>query len=443
MEKKILLIVFLFFSFSIFAKEITPEEASSAAFKLLTSYSQNYNGKVCSVEAVQMSGTTVYFIVGFQPEGWALISADDRAAPFIAYSDTGTYIKIGQPETIRLWLNDYGKQILDASKAKDRTRHHDWDLANISTKSSSTTIVDPLITVNWNQSSPYNQFCPSDKDGQALVGCVAVAMAQAMSVAKYPERPIGKYSYFNNIYGTIYLDYDKEASYDWDIILSGSDKKVAVARLLYHCGVSLKMNYASSSSGAYTDDIPYALKTYFSYSSSVVCYSRSSYQDDKWTTLIKDELKAGRAVIYSGDDGTGAEGHCFNLDGFSGSAFHINWGWGGQNNGYYAINGLIDGSSDYRKNQQIVIGIQPKESTAINDVKNSNFVFYNKETKIISIKTDKEGQYKLFTLHGQIISVGTLNEGVTDLSVRNLSNGCYIIQIIINAKPRSQKLIIK
>ncbi len=49
--------------------------------------------------------------------------------------------------------------------------------------------INPFIKVKWNQGAGWNMFCPMDEDGpggHAYVGCVAVAMAQAMSVYEYP-----------------------------------------------------------------------------------------------------------------------------------------------------------------------------------------------------------------------------------------------------------------
>ena len=37
--------------------------------------------------------------------------------------------------------------------------------------------------------------------------------------------------------------------------------------------------------------------------------------------------------------------------------FHINWGWGGANNGYYNINMFKDGDQDYTAGHEAVVGL--------------------------------------------------------------------------------------
>ncbi len=101
--------------------------------------------------------------------------------------------------------------------------------------------VAPLIKVNWNQSGSYKKYCPKDGNGQAIVGCVAVGMAQAMSVAQWPERSVGRIR-LRQQDGYQYINYDKEPAYNWDAILSGANGNDDVARLLWHCGVAVKMH---------------------------------------------------------------------------------------------------------------------------------------------------------------------------------------------------------
>jgi hypothetical protein len=118
------------------------------------------------------------------------------------------------------------------------------------------------------------------------------------------------------------------------------------------------MTYSSTGSGAFTSDVPNAMKRYFSYSSSVRSYSRFA-NIDEWESLLYNELQEGRPIIYAGNDGTGAAGHAFNLDGYDGtSMYHVNWGWGGTNNGYYRIDNLHDQYSNYTKGHQAVVGIK-------------------------------------------------------------------------------------
>lgn len=125
----------------------------------------------------------------------------------------------------------------------------------------------------------------------------------------------------------------------------------AVATLMYHCGVAVEMNYNVASQGGSgamticsgysncTVSVENALKTYFGYKSSLLGIHKSNYSADSWTSLLKTELNARRPIVYAGRGNEG--GHFFVCDGYDNNTyFHFNWGWSGQNDGYFALNGV-------------------------------------------------------------------------------------------------------
>jgi hypothetical protein len=78
-------------------------------------------------------------------------------------------------------------------------------------------------------------------------------------------------------------------------------------------------------------------------------------------------MQAGRPVYVSGANSD--VGHAFVADGYDGNLhYHINWGWGGQSDGYYYLTNLtpgdgqgIGGSADgYNGWKQIIVGIEPE-----------------------------------------------------------------------------------
>ena len=365
--KKVLLFIFCFLAVnSVSAKLVTSTVASAKAMEIMQSQSTSFKAEVASVTPVAYNGKTAYYVVQFAPQGWTLIAADDCTEPLIGFSYTGKFALDNQPESMKAVLGCFAQRINDRAE-KLNTTESGWETGATATAkpalkaSTSKADVDPLITVNWNQSSPYNKYCPSNSSGRAIVGCVAVAMAQAMSVAQWPEKPSGEYSYTDDTFGRQYINYDNEPAYNWNDILSGANSKDDVARLLWHCGVALNMGYGIDGSGTQSSYIPTALKRNFSYPSSAKFIKRSSYSGD-WDDLIYTELSEGRAVCLSGQDIKNGYGHCFNLDGYQGGAYHVNWGWGGSCNGYFMLNGLKDGTMnmDYSDAayQSVVIGIR-------------------------------------------------------------------------------------
>lgn len=352
--------------------------ASAKAQEIMSAVSAGFQGQVSKVTPVLYNGQMAYYVVQFAPQGWTLISADDTTEPLIGYSATGTYVVEGQPESMKALMDCFSTKITDR-KMHIGKQVAGWETGSKlyvrSTSRASKEDVDPLIQVNWNQSGSYAKYCPkSNSAGQAIVGCVAVGMAQAMSVAKWPERPTGEYSYTDPTYGNQYINYDQEPAYNWDDILSGANGKDDVARLLWHCGVSVNMKYGKDGSGTQDSYIAKALPRNFSYPKSVKYVKRSSY-DGSWEDLVYQELSEGRAVCLSGQDLKGGYGHCFNLDGYAGGAYHVNWGWGGANNGYFMLNGLKDATMnmDYSDPayQSLIIGIR-RPSEKPSDITLSN-----------------------------------------------------------------------
>lgn len=359
----------LLFSFAggSFAAVVSEKTAVDTATKLLTVRGgSSFKGGNATVETVSQEGVPMYYIVRFEKGGWALISAEDTVDPLLGYSFDSEYVSEGQPAWIQSWLKDYTDQIKLARKSPALQRHYRW-AGDVVTRASEDRI-EPLVSVKWNQGVPYNTYCPTvsgGPGGRAYVGCVAVAMGQALSVVRYPLRGTGTKSYTSPL-GYLSVNFDNEPDYNWDAILSGANNYDEVARLLYHCGVLVDMEYGADGSGAVTDYIPGYFKTYYGFPETCVCYSRDSYPggDAAWHTLMQSELKRGRCVIYAGNEGNKV-GHCFDLDGWDGfEQYHINWGWGGQNNGYFTLNNLGDDiQGSYPDNHRAVVGVAPLSET--------------------------------------------------------------------------------
>ncbi len=351
-----------------FSRPVLGKEVKDVSEKFISDFfpkDENYSIK--DITPTIESGKIVYYKVSLLPQGWILVSGDDIIQPVIGYSYNSSLSKESAwlPST-KEWFNGYKKQIVAQIKSGETNRNRDWDSFETDFKSAqATAAVDPLISVEWNQSSGWNEFCPADENGpggHAYVGCVAVAMAQAISVYKYPQRAIGKHGYNHDTYGTIFVNYDFESDYDWNLM---SDTKADVynARLLYHCAVSVDMGFGPDGSGAYTREAKQSLAEYFGYPSSSLKYQNRGTDDEAWEQLLIDELDAGHPIVYDGDAGDGKSGHAFNIDGYTKSAsgcyFHLNWGWSGSNNGNFTINNLAIGTTyDFTKNHGALTGIR-------------------------------------------------------------------------------------
>ncbi len=305
-------------------------------------------------------------------KGFVIVSGDDRTQAVIGYTDEGDFDYSQLPSNMRFWLDMRESELLELSttqgsiQASRRVQVHDR--------------IETLVTTRWNQGSPYNDECPVYWDGRrSVTGCVATAMAQVMyfqrakSVSE-TQAEIPAYTAANNDpnYGRLSVAGIPEHSpIDWDNMTdtysssSTAKQKKAVAQLMHYCGVSVRMDYTSSSSGAYSNDVATALVKYFGYGSSVQYVAQSGYSNDEWDKLLYNELAQGRPFYLSGHNDSG--GHAFVCDGYDGNyCFHINWGWGGSSDGYYMLTKLNPGSqgiggSDggYSNGVNAVIGCEP------------------------------------------------------------------------------------
>jgi PKD repeat protein len=309
----------------------------------------------------------IYYVFNVnQNDGFVIISADDDAFPTLGCSFTGEYIEGSeQPPNFVDWMNNYKEQILFVKNnglQADETIEQAWIEYNSNYPSVDGVLgVNPLLTTTWNQGCYYNELCPVDYAGpcdHVYAGCVATAMGQVMKYHNHPEQGTGSHSYYTASYGTLSANFGA-TTYDWASMPNNiSYNNVAVATLLYHCGVSVDMDYSPSGSGAWTSDTRTALINYFSYSSSAQYKQRSNYSSVAWENLLKVELEASRPMIYRGQ---GSGGHAFVCDGYQGTNhFHFNWGWSGSYNGYFYLTNLNPGGSNFTDYQAAVIGIQPE-----------------------------------------------------------------------------------
>ena len=132
-----------------------------------------------------------------------------------------------------------------------------------------------------------------------------------------------------------------------------------IARLLYHCGVSVGMEYGLEGSGAMTPLVAQALPRNFGYDENIVRYIDKPKTDEAWLEILLDELLLGRVIVYRGQSEN--SGHCWNLDGWKQSTkmVHVNWGWGGYGNGYFDIDKMEDAyqGMTFPENNTAVLGV--------------------------------------------------------------------------------------
>ena len=340
---------------------------------------------------IQMAPANAFYVFDFG-EQFVMVSADTRVLPVLAYSTETGFSGDDVPKNLGWFLNQYTQQIeyaiqhlTDAECEANVSAWNQW-LSDELPMTAPAAVVSPLVQTTWDQPYPYNALCPNDANGpggHVYTGCVATAMAQLMRYWQYPTTGIGSHSYSANNaangygnYGTQSVDFSA-STYDYSLMpLSLSSSSPAeqineVAKLMYHCGVSVDMKYGVNGSSASTYFAAVALNTYFGYSGVTEKY-RSDYSDANWIALLKGELNNMRPILYSG---SGSGGHAFLCDGYDNSNnFHFNWGWGGYCDGFYALSSLTPGGNNYNYDHAAVIGIDASQSMIQAGIRSMSFI---------------------------------------------------------------------
>ena len=325
--------------------------------------------------AVSPSATCYYVFANGEDKGFTIVSGDDRMPEVVGYSAQGTYDPDHLPANYVGFMKAYQETVDALLKGDAQVSGGLAEARQWRAERAGTAAVAPLLGgIKWNQMAPYNNMCPSyNGTNRAVTGCVATAMAQVMMYYQYPkELKATIKAYTAKSYGIQIPEISSGATYDWDNMLPDYSKSDynsaqadAVAKLMYHCGAAVKMNYGPSSGANVT---PIILATYFGYDADLMQdLTRTVFTLQQWMTLIDNELKAKRPILYSGQSSDG--GHEFVCDGSDGKGlYHINWGWGGYQDGYFDLTilqptkgGAGSGSAvdGYNRDCSMIIGIAP------------------------------------------------------------------------------------
>ena len=400
------------------AERISKDDAALVANNFMNVASQNSAlkktpAKKMVMKAVPAQEENQYYVYENENgEGWVIIAANDVVKPVLAYSETGHFRTDNMPVNIRKWMGKYNTYISKLEKdgvtAGEETQAQWKKLRKGANSTKATAIVGPLIKTKWDQAEPFWDQCPGSGNSKAYTGCVATAMAQVMKYWEWPETGTGSHSYqpldpntgrASKRYGTQTVNFG-ETTYDWANMINDytgnytTAQGAAVATLMYHCGVATEMMYGNADdngSGTYTvnyEDWDWgttyaneggcaqnALWYYFGYKKPTG-YMRNGYteqghqyyekwSDANWTAMIKEELDKNHPIMYGGASDEG--GHSFICDGYdSNEMFHFNWGWSGENDGYFTLSklnpgggGAGGGSYDFSEDQDVIIGIVP------------------------------------------------------------------------------------
>ena len=290
---------------------------------------------------------------------FVIIAGDDRATDVLAYGE-GTLDVSDLPCNLQWMLGSYREQM-------EYLHAHPSERVQSAAPYNDVTI-PPMVTSNWNQRAPYNNRCPEVDGERSVTGCIATAMAQVMYYWRYPERAPSLNGYTTDSHH-IWMHPLPSTSLDWDQMLdvyaSGAytdEQGDAVAVLMLYCGQSSQMDYSPDGSGTYVRNQLQGMRA-FGYSNDMSMLNKSNYDIEDWDAMMLDDLKWGRPILYSGADGL-AGGHAFVLDGYYEGKYHINWGWGGTGDGYFALDAFNVRGYAFNTQQQMLHRVHPPTAEA-------------------------------------------------------------------------------
>lgn len=355
MKKLTLLLVSIFTVLISFAGEVTEEQALVIAQQFM----RGKQFKQKNLHRTRSVGDTKSFYI-FNVDkngGFIIVSADDRTVPILGYASEGNMDVDQLPENVKKWLEGYDQQIKALVGSHIRS--------SVQRRAIGSPIA-PLLTTHWGQEPPYNSQCPMDGETRCVTGCIATVMAQIMNYYKWPETAVGPFAAYTTSTQSIPVPELPATTFKWDKMKDtykyGEEGEAAdaVAELMRYCGQAVTMDYTAHVSGS-------ALRVErmsdcFGFDKNAYEISRSNFTTEEWEEIIYHELENKRPVAYVGIVGVG---HQYLVDGYDGNGlFHVNWGWWGMYDGYYALSVLnpyesLLGANGWNMGQAAIIGLQP------------------------------------------------------------------------------------
>lgn len=363
------------------------------------------------------SDTPAFYVYNNAGGGFVIISAEDAALPVLGYSETGSFKVANLPANAKWWFDSYRRQIQylrDSDIAQTPEVRALWD--NVASEIQYAAGEVRLNTATWDQAAPFNNLLPTIDGAQAITGCVCTATCEIMKYHQWPSKGRGTlpdYTYKTDKSGRNFTQpgHELTATYDWSSMPDSytrynSVQANQVAQLMFDVGVMLQSNFNGEDygTGAYDSDVIPMLVKYMDYDPSAVFLYREDYGDTRWASMMRSELDAGRPMLYSGEGDYG--GHAFVVDGYkANNYFYVNWGWGGMDNGWYALSSfMIDSDYDFRYGQTCSFGIRKNEGGKPVDIVN----FIEDSGKAgISITSGSIGTSSFTMNTGYVINSGT------------------------------------
>ena len=400
MKKSILILcaVILFCGLNLQAKPVSLNQAQDIAKKILGSQPATksgsgqvrfiWNGEDVATKASQPA----FYVFGRDGGGFVIIAGDDNVTPVLAISETNEFKVEGMPENVKWWM-DHMKAYVRTTKSQPAEVQQQW-ASYVATKNASVptgdvSVTRARLTPEWNQNDPYNGYCPLDaSSNRTITGCVALAISEILSYQAKNRTEMGitmpakgtgtagGYSVPSGYVAPTAIELDTVTAYDWNVIANFNsstatlEQKTELARLIAHIGAIVEAEYSKDLTSANSYAVSRHMAEHFSFNKAAAREMASWYSNRQWINKLKAEIDL-RPLYYFGKSSKG--GHAFIFDGYgtynAQDVFHVNFGWGGLNNGYYYYTHLdsstsTDGTEEWAEESGAIFGFYPNASSS-------------------------------------------------------------------------------
>ena len=283
-----------------------------------------------------------------------LSPAFDELPPILA-----TYEVEGgeMPQEVEEWLMDYARELeqLESGMASPIE-------SNEAEATADGDMIGPLTLCKWNQGNPYNR--------NIVNGCYTGCGATSISILLKHWADLGyrmglpaTKTYTTKTNKIIVPALKGVSSFDYDNMPVGKPKTereiAAVATIMQHVGYALQSDYKTTGTASNLTSVVNVLKNDLKMGSIKTIYATNGAKE--FEEALKAEIKAARPVFLGGWNSSNSGGHWFIVDGYDPitNFFHINWGFGGSYNGWFALTALKVQDYNFSCYKKAVIGIMP------------------------------------------------------------------------------------
>lgn len=349
--------------------KVTPEEAQDIVQGFVeemecNALTRGLNVEIANVDVLRKSAIqtrigetetpidldTLMYVVNFANDnGFALVAADKRTEPIFALVDEGNF----NFDQLEREENDMFLTFIDDAIYMELEDIKNFKGDNVLTKVTSkgwtiNTQYAPILKTKWGQGDKeddpdsYGRYCPNK-----VTGCTVIAAAQILSHYQTPGQVSWSY---NGIGGGAVLHWPQIISdcekYNGDLRYTATSQSLnEVAHLCRYLGNAIGVDYKSSGT---TSGKSSKVIDWFNNWSGLKASKLKGYDVSKIIAAIKNgnpvygrgnskkkkflgitvNYKGGHAWVYDGYISATKDGKQKDL-------IHCNWGWYGNNNGYY------------------------------------------------------------------------------------------------------------